>query len=409
LIFEKKINFVNKNKKKMNQIRKKNIIEENIATQATTSTDFSKRNKIPYYKTFYSNFSDEQNKNQIQNKNSQKMKIVDSVKKNKKNMKFFSPIRNIKNIEDSPNKKRSKTFGEKSHTQKKETNKNKNIPIRINSLLPTNINLYQHLIKGSDFGIYDNLNWTLRLRDCSHKGLYDTKVDYKNYYYHRDNKEKNEEKKQEKIKLTENFNPPSYYEEDLKKYKKRMKTTSKSLITQLNPNYNTIKHLLFGNNQGKVNFSQFIFETTLRNSNGDKNSDKKKWEILPAVKNNNKKYLVKYLSPITQQGIQNLRNIEKFLHKNYEYSYEDAIVGNDKIKKKVIYNNRNYTIGGIGDSLGEEKYNNHFGDNNMFANKEILSTASNTQCKFELGLRLYGPYKDKKFMTQNNFRPKKKK
>ncbi len=394
----------------MNQKRKKNLIEENIITQATTSTDFSKKNKAPYYNTFSSNFSLEQNKNQMTNKNTQKIKIIDSIKKNKKNMKFFSPIRNLQKIEETPYKKSNKTIGEKSHTQKKEANKNnnKNYPIRINSLLPTNINLYQHLIRGTDFGIYDNLNWTLRLRDYSNKGLGNTKVDYKNYYYHRDTKEKSEEKKQEKIKLTENFNPPSYYEEDLQKYKKKKKATSKSLITQLNPNYNSIKHLLFGNNYGKVNSSQFNFETTLRDSFGDI-KDKKKWEVLPVVKNNNKKYLVKYLSPITQQGIQNLRNVEKFLHKNYEYSYEDVIVGNDKIKKKVIHYNRNYTVAGIGDSLGEEKYNNHFGDNNMFANKGILSTASNTQCKFELGLRIYGPFKDKKFMTHNNFRPKKKK
>lgn len=395
----------------MNQKRKKNLIEENIITQATTSTDFSKKNKAPYYNTFSSNFSLEQNKNQMTNRNTQKIKIIDSIKKNKKNMKFFSPIRNLQKIEETPYKKSNKTIGEKSHTQKKEANKNnnnKNYPIRINSLLPTNINLYQHLIRGTDFGIYDNLNWTLRLRDYSNKGLGNTKVDYKNYYYHRDTKEKSEEKKQEKIKLTENFNPPSYYEEDLKKFKKKKKTTSKSLITQLNPNYNSIKHLLFGNNYGKVNSSQFNFETTLRDSFGDI-KDKKKWEVLPVVKNNNKKYLVKYLSPITQQGIQNLRNVEKFLHKNYEYSYEDVIVGNDKIKKKVIHYNRNYTVAGIGDSLGEEKYNNHFGDNNMFANKGILSTASNTQCKFELGLRIYGPFKDKKFMTHNNFRPKKKK
>ena len=395
----------------MNQKRKKNLIEENIITQATTSTDFSKKNKAPYYNTFSSNFSLEQNKNQITNRNTQKIKIIDSIKKNKKNMKFFSPIRNLQKIEETPYKKSNKTIGEKSHTQKKEANKNnnnKNYPIRINSLLPTNINLYQHLIRGTDFGIYDNLNWTLRLRDYSNKGLGNTKVDYKNYYYHRDTKEKSEEKKQEKIKLTENFNPPSYYEEDLQKYKKKKKATSKSLITQLNPNYNSIKHLLFGNNYGKVNSSQFNFETTLRDSFGDI-KDKKKWEVLPVVKNNNKKYLVKYLSPITQQGIQNLRNVEKFLHKNYEYSYEDVIVGNDKIKKKVIHYNRNYTVAGIGDSLGEEKYNNHFGDNNMFANKGILSTASNTQCKFELGLRIYGPFKDKKFMTHNNFRPKKKK
>ena len=58
--------------------------------------------------------------------------------------------------------------------------------------------------------------------------------------------------------------------------------------------------------------------------------------------------------------------------------------------------------------IGDEKYDNKFGDNNMFANLGILTTATNQQCKFELGLRQYGSYKDKKSLTQHNFRPKKK-
>ena len=290
------------------------------------------------------------------------------------------------------------------NTTRKEEEKNKEIPLKINSLLPTNINSYQHLIRGTDFGIYDNLNWTLRLRDYSHKGMDNTKViDYKDYYY-RENRKTNEVK-QEKIKLTENFNPPSYYDEDLSKYKKR-KQIKKSLISQLNPDFNKIRHLLFGNNNGKVNYSQFNFETTLRDIKPNISNENKKWAVLPVIKND--KYMTKFLAPVTPHGIQNLKNIEKYIHKNYEYNFKDDFVGDDKIKKKIIFNNRNYTVSGIGETLGDEKYNNHFGDNNMFANKKILSIESNPQCKFELGLRIYSPYKDRKYFTQTNFRPKKK-
>jgi hypothetical protein len=130
--------------------------------------------------------------------------------------------------------------------------------------------------------------------------------------------------------------------------------------------------------------------------------------ILPIMKNSNN-YMVKFLPPNTPQGIQTFKNIEKFVHKNYDYKYDTVLVGNDKIKKKVSYQNKNYSISGIGECLGNEKYNNYFGDINVYANKEILSTSSNTQSKFELGLRRYGTNKDKKFMTHSNFRRKKNK
>jgi hypothetical protein len=391
----------------MNKFKRKEKMDENIVTQNSTSTDFTKKNKMLFYKTISSNFSNEPFKNQKSKNKETKQIGFNSVKKFSKKKKIDSPLTKFKSIiEKTPNEKRRKSIVTIHDTPNKENEKKiESIPI-INSLLPTNINSYQHLIRDRSFGIYDNLNWALRLRDYSHKGLNQAKViDYKDYYY-RENIKTNAIK-QERIKLTEDFNPPSYYEEDLNKYKKKRQIESRSLITQLNPNYNKIRHLLFGNNQGKVNFSQFNFETTLRNLKYIRNNNEnKKWEILPVVRTSKK--IAKFLAPVTPNGIQHFKNIEKFVHKNYEYNIKDETYENDRIKRKYIYNNRNYTVSGIGETLGDEKYNNHFGDNNMFANKRILSTESNPQCKFELGLRIYGPYQDKKYLTQQNFRPKNK-
>ena len=384
---------------------KKDKIDDHINTQASTSTDFTKKNKMLFYKTISSNFSREQYKSQ-NNRNPQKNKNAFSLKKRQMKNNNRSPPKSLQKNASTPNNNARKSIVSLPDFQKKETEKNvKEVPFKINSLLPTNINLYQHLIKDSSFGIYDNLNWALRLRDYSFKGINNTKViDYKDYYY-RENLETNF-LKPEKIKLTDNFNPPSYYETDLNKYKKRMQPEKRPLITQMNPNYDKIRHLLFGNNRGKVNYSQFLFETTLRNLKGTKSTGNRKWEILPMVKPNKK--IIQFLSPVTERGKQNLKNIDKYMSKNYQFTLQKTTYGGDSIIKRNIYNNKNYTISGIGETLGDEKYDNIFGDNNMFANKRILSTHTNQQCKFELGLRLYG--KDKKYSTQTNFRkPKKKK
>ena len=386
--------------------RKEKLFDENIMTQATTSTNFTKKNKMLFYKTINSNFSEEQNKNEMISRNKPiKNKGYKSVKPILKNKKIESNMPIFKSINETPKEKRLKssvTLNNKS--KEKEKNIENCVNTDTNSLLPTNINSYQHLLRGTDFGIYENLNWALRLRDYNHKGMNDKVVDYKDYYYRE--MVKISEIKQEKVQLTQNFNPPSFYDEDLNKYKRRIKTAKGPLIAKLNPNFYKIRHLLFGNNNGKVNYSQFKFETTLRDINYDNNNENKKWQILPIVKTD--KYMTKFLSPITPKGIEYLKNIEKYLHKNYEYTFKNDYIGNDKIKKKVIYANKNYTISGIGETLGDEKYNNHFWDNNMFANKKILSIESNPQCKFELGLRHYESDKDKKYLTLTNFRAKNK-
>ena len=49
----------------MNQIkRKEKQFDDNIITQASTSTNFTKRNKMLFYKTISSNFSQEPSNNQ---------------------------------------------------------------------------------------------------------------------------------------------------------------------------------------------------------------------------------------------------------------------------------------------------------------------------------------------------------
>lgn len=49
--------------------------------------------------------------------------------------------------------------------------------------------------------------------------------------------------KQKGITLTESFNEPKFYNEDLEKYKLRIKKDKRPLSSVLNPNFNNIRHL----------------------------------------------------------------------------------------------------------------------------------------------------------------------
>ena len=76
----------------MNQIkRKEKQFDDNIITQASTSTNFTKRNKMLFYKTISSNFSQEPSNNQ-KIKTNLKYKNYNSVKKSQKKKNNISPI-----------------------------------------------------------------------------------------------------------------------------------------------------------------------------------------------------------------------------------------------------------------------------------------------------------------------------
>jgi len=408
-------------KEKIMKQEEKEIEREIAITQGTTSTDFTKANKVKFLQTFSSNFShqSDQNNNNIKSKKFPRNNN-NPLNQEKKTKKIFSPFKTIENIH-----KHSKTTRKSIasitpltiENNNKNINKNHKSHLIQNLLLPRNINSYTHLIRGKGVGIYAEIDWALRLRDYT-RGNNETKIlDYKDYYYRKQQNperiEQENEQKEEKIKLTENFSPPNFYEEDLKKYKNKIKNAEKSQIIKLNPNFTKIRHLLYRNKGDHSNESQFHFATTLRNIKPlkENNNKNKKFEILPFVEKNNninKYFITKFLAPCTKYGIQNLKKIEKYLSKKYECKYEQGWVGEQKIFKKIFSEDNKYTLSGIGETLGDIKYDNNFRDNNIFSHRQILKTEINPFCKFELSLRAYGN-EDRKNMTQRIFKPKKKK
>ena len=363
----------------------------NLATYGSSSS--TNNNKKVFYQTNTTNFtSAPKSKKNSPNKQSPKklLELIQLKKNSNQKISLKKPLISI----STPQKEKHIEYYDSTKKDKP----------RKNSLMPTNINMFQHLITGSNFGIFENLNWALGLRNAGKINI------------------RNNELSKKRINITSTFNEPSFYNEDLEKYKKNKKKSYDSKIVKLNPNYDKIKHLLLGKKTGNINHSQFNFSTCLRDYNNNKNKEDKEkdkeikinserernWKYLPLPKIKGDNYIVKCLGPVTEVGIQNVKKLEKIMPKNYEIKHGEAVVGNDKIKTKILVNNKNYTVCGFGEYLGDPKYDNKFGDNNMFANKGILREASNNLSKFELGLRLYGSHKNIKNINQIKLRKKSK-
>ena len=97
------------------------------------------------------------------------------------------------------------------------------------------------------------------------------------------------------------------------------------------------------------------------------------------------------------------------MSKKYEYNYKPEWVGSEKIFKKILSVDNKYSLSGIGETLGDVKYDNIFREKNYFRMKQILKTEANPLSKFELNLRTYGNDEDLKNKTHRAFKPKKKK
>ena len=265
----------------------------------------------------------------------------------------------------------TQNYEEKKFTKKKSEPNLHNIK----NIIPTNVNAFYHLIYDNLFGTYESLNWAVGLRLAN--------------------------KKRKNLNSQKNISEPSFYLEDEKKFSEKNSKEIKPLLNELNPNFNKIRHLIYGRTKGNINYSQFNFSACLRDiKNKNKKIEfkekEKKFKLTPLPNIKGLKYKVKNLAPITTSGINNLNKIEKYIPKDYKITYEDTKVGNDKIKKKILEINRSVTLCGFGDNLGEEKYSNKFREANIFANRELLSTTSNPFSKFELGLNNYKYYNNNK-------------
>ena len=176
------------------KIKKLDEIPHTLANDPSSSTIFTnvKKETKSFNQTNTSNLSEEQKKPKNNIEKSQ-------IKKNK-----------IIQINTSLRKNGSSTFPTKnpliSVSVPKRITSPKVDPIKMNSLLPVNVNPFQHLINGNVFGIFENLNWAFGLRNSGNLQL----------------KGKNKAFG-DKVNLTETFKEPSFYVDDLQKYKKKQK------------------------------------------------------------------------------------------------------------------------------------------------------------------------------------------
>lgn len=320
------------------------------------------------------------NDNKIENKPKKTNKTT-KIKKIKNN--FLLNPKKLPKIIDTNDIKITNQKKEKEIKIKLSSNKIKNI----NLINNRNMNDYQQFcteLKSTHIG---NLSWATKLREAL-KILNQSPNQKKNK---RDKAKQISNEKPKGISLTQNFKEPQFYMEDLEKYKQRIKKEKRPLSSILNPNFNNIRHLFINKNGGNSN----EFASSLRNYNSPKKEQKIKWKNYYSVFKENK-YVTKFLLPRTPSGKENLKKMEKKIYKPYIVLYKDIVLGNDRIKQKVMTPEKNYTYSGIGEHLNMVNYNTRYRVKNSSDAENILKNGTNSQCLFELSLRNYKSFDAKK-------------
>lgn len=236
------------------------------------------------------------------------------------------------------------------------------------STVPKNINEYKHLMSENNLLGYGELKWTLGLRTNP------------NYY-----NDKNKKRKPQQTTVL--FHPPSFYDEDLSKFKAKNKI--RPFSSTIN-NFSKISHLTKTHNGESVNGAQFNFETTLRNfkpRNGDF-YNKNEWNDVPYTSRITDE--VKFPPPFTQYSLETMKKIDKFTSRPFSVKYEKTTVGNDTIKRKKLFQDNTVTLGTFGEHKSLRPYSSKYQDANTFRNHELLGKHTNSQCLFELCLRVNG-------------------
>ena len=283
-----------------------------------------------------------------------------------KKIREISPIKSSKDYLHSNNKE---TIDTNKSTNYQSTNrlsnhslikttKNTNlITTNIKPKIPKNINEYKHLMNNFQLSQAD-LDWTLDLR---------TYMDSKT---HRMNQT--------------NFNPPSFYETDLNKYKRRsrMGVSDPFLVKE---NTFQLSHLV----KHRIDCSQLDFESTLRSFKMPTGVKTVKhlatWKsIAYTPKTDRSEY---FLPPVIQCDKENLKRMDKYVLRKYIPTYVQSYCGTQQIKRKKMILDNNSTLDYFGDHLSMNKYSQHYDVNNIQSIRHILSDHSNSMSQFEIGLR----------------------
>lgn len=337
-----------------------------------------------------------------------------ALKRNiKKNIKKHSQINKLKNtfshrtskripnLQDKDKNKDNFDLTNKEIKLKQAKDKKETSKLEYNLFYNRNINDYKMFITEYTNTHNGNLSWAIKLRadqnknlkmsePTSKKGLSKSKIIPKNKES-KSNKKTIEKKKG--ITLTESFNEPKFYNEDLEKYKLRIKKDKRPLSSVLNPNFNNIRHLYIDKN----NFRSKEFGASLRNYSPlikGKDKIKIKWDNYLSP-NRDDKHLTRFLLPRTHDGREAVKRIEKRMYQPYKVLFKDVILGDDKIKQKVMTPVKDFTYDGIGEHLNMINYHSHYRVKNTSAGENIFKKGTNSQCLYELGLRNYKPFSAK--------------
>ena len=260
----------------------------------------------------------------------------------------FSKIKiNKKNLNYNNNKiKNTKTNST--------TNLNKKI------IIPYNSNEYWHLIDPKLHTNKIQLNWNFNLR----------------VYPINNNNNK---------KIVRSFSAPSFYEEDLNKYKSKLNiknNLNKITDDDKNKNFANIKHLFKNNINGMFQTNNhFNFEVTLRNfdlKHSNSFINPKKWINFDGKKLNKE---IDYLVPN-----QNIK--ENSILRPFNILKEKISFYNDPIIKKTYLKNKNLAYCFNYHHMNSLPFNDNFNERNYVKLKESFDKKNNlNEYIFQFGLR----------------------
>lgn len=334
-----------------------------------------------------------------------KRNIKKNIKKNSQIIKLKNTFshritKKTTNLQDKEKNKDNFDLTNKEVKLKQNKDKKDNTKLQYNLFYNRNINDYQMFITEYTNTHNGNLSWAIKLRanqnrnmqtePTSKKSASKKKTIFKNKIS-KSNKKTIEKPKG--ITLTESFNEPKFYNEDLEKYKLRIKKDKRPLSSVLNPNFNNIRHLYIDKN----NFRSKEFGASLRNySPFQKKKDKIKikWDNYLSP-NRDDKHLTKFLLPRTNDGREAMKKLEKRMFRPYKVLYKDVILGNDKIKQKVMTPVKDFTYDGIGEHLNMINYHTNYRVKNTSQGENIFKKGTNSQCLYEFELRNYKPFSAK--------------